>query len=175
MKVMEDSRPHRGLNGHDRRKLWAAVRAIRDARHLRRVQAVLLFCQRRPLRLIAAATGLSRQSIYNAVRRYRRRHRPGDLADRPRCGRPRVARPVGQRSIRAALAVDPRAAGFNATTWTVALLARYLSARLGVAIGPRTLRRRMHADARLRWKRPRYVYHLRDPHAPQKKGRSGGG
>jgi transposase len=174
MSVTEDSRPRRGLNGHDRRKLRAAVRAIADARHLRRVQAVLLFCQRRPLTLICAATGLARQSVYNAVRRYRRRRRPADLADRPRSGRPRVARAVGSRSIRAALAVDPRSAGFNATTWTCALLARYLSARLGVPIGPRTLRRRMHA-ARLRWKRPRYVYHQRDPHGPWKRGASCGG
>ncbi len=174
MSVTEDSRPHRGLDGHDRRKLRAAVRAVTGARHLRRVQAVLLFCQRRPLTLICAATGLTRQSVYNAVRRYRRRHRPADLADRPRSGRPRVAGAVGERSIRAALAVDPRSAGFNATTWTCALLARYLSARLGVPIGPRTLRRRMHA-AGLRWKRPRYVFHQRDPHGPQKKGASSGG
>ena len=56
----------------------------------------------------------------------------------------------------------------------MALLARHLSSRLRVAIGPRTLRRRMR-EAGLRWKRPRYVYHLRDPHAPQKKGASAGG
>ena len=174
MKVTEDSRPRRGLSGHDRRKLRAAVRAVTDARHLRRAQAVLLFCQRRPLRLICSATGLSRQSVYNAVRRYRRRHRAADRADRPRTGRPRVARRAGRWSILAALRVDPRSAGFHATTWTVALLARYLSTRLRVAIGPRTLRRRMHA-AGLRWKRPRHVYHLRDPHAPQKKGASSGG
>jgi transposase len=174
MAVTEDSRPHRGLNGHDRRKLAAAVRTAKDARQLRRTQAVLLFCQRRPMRLICAATGLTRQSVYNAVRRYRRRHRPDDLADRPRRGRPRVARRIGWRPILAALRVDPRSAGFNATTWTCALLARYLSARLGTPIGPRTLRRRMHA-ARLRWKRPRYVFHQRDPHGPQKKGASSGG
>jgi transposase len=135
---------------------------------------VLLFCQRRPMRLICSATGLSRQSVYNAVHRYKRRRRPGDLADRPRPGRPRVARRVGRRSILAAMRVDPRSAGFNAATWTVALLARYLSTRLGVSIGPRTLRRRMR-DARLRWKRPRYVYHERDPHGPQKKGALCGG
>ena len=48
MKVTEDSRSDLGLSGHDRRKLRAAVRAVADARHLRRAQAVLLFCQRHP-------------------------------------------------------------------------------------------------------------------------------
>ena len=107
MQVTEDSRARRGLDGHDRRRLSAAVRAANDARQLRRTQAVLLFCQRRPMRLICSATGLSRQSVYNAVRRYRRRRRPDDLGDRPRAGRPRVARRVGARSIRAAMRVDP--------------------------------------------------------------------
>jgi transposase len=169
MRVRDDTGPRRGFNGHDCRKLRTAVRRPRDARHLRRIQATLLFGQGRPLRLICSATGLSRQSVYNVVRRYRRRRRAQDLADRPRPGRPRAARAIGRRSILAALRVDPRSAGFNATTWTVALLARYLSARLRVPITPRTLRRRMR-EAGLRWKRPRYVYHLRDPHAPQKKG-----
>lgn len=169
MKVTDDSRPRHGLNGHDRWKLRVAVRCITDVRHLRRIQAVLLLCQHRPMKLICLATGLSRQSIYNALRRYRRRHKTADLRDRLRSGRPRVARAVTCRSIAAALHVDPRSAGFNATTWTAALLARYLGHHLRTAITPRTLRRRMHA-AGLRWKRPRYVYHLRDEHAAQKKG-----
>lgn len=169
MRVRDDTGRRRGFNGHDCRKLRAAVHRVRDGRHLRRVQAALLFGQGRPLGLICSATGLSRQSVYNVARRYRRRHRVQDLADRPRPGRPRAARVIGRRSILAALRVDPRSVGFNATTWTVGLMARYLSARLRVRITPRTLRRRMR-QAGLRWKRPRYVYHLRDPHAPQKKG-----
>ena len=162
------------LTGHDARKLRAAARRARDARHLRRLQAVLLLARGRPMAVIREATGLSRQSVYNALARYHRRRSPGDLADAPRSGRPRVAGAVTARAILAALRLDPAATGFNATTWTVALLARYLSSRLRVAVTPRTLRRRMH-ESGLRWKRPRYVYHLRDPHAPQRKGASSGG
>ena len=92
-----------------------------------------------------------------------------DLADAPRSGRPRVAGAVTARAILAALRLDPAEVGFKATTWTVALLARYLSARHRQPIGPRTLRRRMH-EAGLWWKRPRHVYHPPDPHRPQKKG-----
>jgi transposase len=174
MSVTEDTRGRFGLSGRDGRKLKAAVRAVRDARHLRRVQAVLLVAQGRPMKLVCGTTGLSRQSVYNALRRYRRRRRADDLADRPRSGRPRAARAIGRRQVLAALRRGPRDAGFNATTWTVPLLARYLSSRHRVPITPRTLRRRMH-EAGLRWKRPRYVYHQRDPNAAQKKGPSTAG
>jgi transposase len=162
------------LTGHDARKLRAAVRRAKDARHLRRLQAVLLLARGRPLGLIREATGLSRQSVYNALARYLRGRSPADLADAPRSGRPRVAGAVTVPAVLAALRLDPAGAGFNATTWTVALLARHLSARHRQPIGPRTLRRRMH-EAGLRWKRPRHVYQPPDPHRPQKKGASSGG
>ena len=45
MSVTDDPRPRRsrwGLDGHDRRRLGAAVRAVSNARQLRRVQAVLV-------------------------------------------------------------------------------------------------------------------------------------
>lgn len=163
-----------GLTGHDRRKLLAAVRRARDARHLRRLQAVMLLARGLPVRDACLLTGLSRQTAYNALRRYLARRCPADLADAPRPGRPRVAAAVGEAEIAAALRSDPRAAGFTATTWTAGLLARHLSAAHGQPVNPRTLRRRMRA-ARLRWKRPRHVFHLRDPHAAQKKGASSGG
>jgi len=41
----------------------------------------------------------------------------------------------------------------------------------GIAVSPRTLRRRLH-EAGYRWKRPRYVYVQRAAHLSQKKGGS---
>jgi transposase len=52
----------------------------------------------------------------------------------------------------------------------VPLLAHDLAAK-GLAVSPRTLRRRLH-EAGYRWKRPRYVYVARAPHLAQKKGAS---
>jgi transposase len=163
-----------GLTGHDRSKLRAAVRGARDARQLRRLQAVLLLSLSEPVAAVCRLTGLSRQSVYNAPHRYRRRHATVDLADAPRSGRPPVAPAIGDEQILTAWRQDPFALGYDATGWTVDLLARHLAARHAQPITPRTLRRRMRA-LRLRWKRPRHVYPLRDPHRGQKKGASGGG
>jgi len=64
--------------------------------------------------------------------------------------------------------------GYNSTGWTVALLADHLRQKYGRCPSLRTLRRRMH-ELGLRWKRPRYVYAIKDPHRAQKKGGSFGG
>ena len=159
------------LDGRDRRKLSAALRRPGDGRHVRRLQAVLMLAQGRAAREVASMTGLSRQTAYNALAKYLARRDPADPADGGRAGRPRVARRIGGRLIRAALKRDPLALGYNAAAWTVDLLSRHLSERLGQAIGPRTLRRRMRG-LRLRWKRPRYAFKAPDPHRAQKKGAS---
>lgn len=117
----------------------------------------------------ARLTGQSRQSVYTALHRYRRRRHCQDLLDQPRAGRPRVAQRITPHRILLARRKNPMVLGYHATTWTVDLLADHLKHRYRVAISPRTLRRRMR-DSRLRWKRPRYVYKTPDPHKPQKKG-----
>lgn len=157
------------LTGHDRRKLTAALAKATDARHGRRLQAVLLVAQGQSVQQVSYMTGLTRQSVYNALNRYQQRRHPPDLADRPRSGRPKVAPAIDDMQIRRAVQRDPLEAGYQATTWTVGLLAHYLQTQLGQAIHPRTLRLRMR-QARLRWKRPRYVYKTPDPHRAQKKG-----
>ena len=98
--------------------------------------------------------------------------RPRALRDRPRSGRPRRHPRLTPQRLAAALARDPRRCGYQATSWTVPLLAHDLAAK-GLAVSPRTLRRRLH-EAGYRWKRPRYVYVARAAHLPQKKGGSPG-
>ena len=68
---------------------------------------------------------------------------------------------------------DPCRFGYDASTWTVPLLATHLHTQ-GLVISARTLRRRIRA-ARFRWKRPRYVYSERAEHVGAKKGASSDG
>ena len=102
--------------------------------------------------------------------RIRAEHEASALIDRPRSGRPRRHPRLTPQRLAAALARDPRRCGYQATSWTVPLLAHDLAAK-GLAVSPRTLRRRLH-EAGYRWKRPRYVYVARAPHLAQKKGAS---
>ena len=157
---------------HDRRRLRAALRRVRDVRHHRRLQAVLLVAEGYSIGAAAALLKASRRWITKAVARYRAHRCPQDLAEAKRSGRPRVAPSLSAEQLTEVLRTDPLALGYAATGWTAPLLAAHLR-RLNTdeSISARTVRRRLHA-ARFAWKRPRYVFGRKEPHRAQKKGRS---
>src|SRR5215204_7339072 len=148
----------------DRRRLESALSAAREARLRRRLEAVLLVAEGQTVSEAARRVRAARLSVRRWVERHLAGHDAAALADRPRRGRPRSAPWLTPRRLAAALARDPRRCGYRATTWTVPLLAHDLAAK-GIAVSPRTLRRRLH-EAGYRWKRPRYVYVERAAHLP---------
>ena len=158
---------------HDRRRLAAALRRVRDARHCRRLQAVLLVAEGRLVSEAAALLKASRSWVTKTLARYCRRGCPDDLAEKPRAGRPPLAPALSGDLLTVALEADPLAFGYAASGWTAPLLAAHLREFFGAsaAVSVRTLRRRLHA-AGLAWKRPRYVFGAKEPHRAQKKGRS---
>ena len=158
------------FTARDRRRLADALRLAREARHFKRLQAVLLVASGKSVDEVARLVGATRQSVYNWARRYAEDRRAAALRDSARAGRPRAAPVLTGERILEELRRDPLSLGYSAQVWTVALLSRHLSERCRCAVTERTLRRRMR-EAGLRWKRPRYVLTGRDEHAPQKKGR----
>jgi transposase len=147
------------------------MRRETDVRLHRRIQAVYLAALGWTVRQAAQAAVVSRSTVYRWVRIYRRTRRVEALRESDRTGRPRSAARLTEARIRAELRRDPLRLGYSATTWTVALLAGHLARRCGLPVSPRTLRRRMRGMG-LRWKRPRYAYADKEPHLPQKRGRS---
>jgi transposase len=161
---------------HDRPRLTAALRRVRDARHYRRLQAVLLVAEGHGIGGAAALLKTSRRWVTKAVARYRAHRCPQELAEAERSGRPRLAPGLSAERLTEVLRADPLALGYAASGWTTPLLAAHLrrAAKGNESISVRTLRRRLHA-ARLAWKRPRYVFGHKEPHRAQKKGRLRGG
>jgi transposase len=157
------------LDDADRKRLAAALAAAREARVYRRLEALLLVAEGHSMAEAARRCRVDRSSVHRWLAQYRAEHEATALRDRPRSGRPRRHCTLTPRRLSAALARDPRRCGYQATSWTVPLLAHDLAAHKGIAVSPRTLRRRLH-EAGYRWKRPRYVYVERAAHLPQKKG-----
>jgi transposase len=147
----------------DRRRLERALRLATLARVYRRLEAVLLVAEGHPVSTAARQVRVDRGSVRRWIAAYQRTRDPAALQDRPRRGRRRVAPELTDTVIDAALAEDPRAHGYRATTWTVPLLAHYLAEHQSCGVSERTLRRRLH-ELGYRWKRPRYAYAGRPAH-----------
>lgn len=163
-----------GFTKRDQQRLATALRTETDARALRRLQAVRLVAEGYGLTEAAHLTGFPPRSLYRFVRRYLDARQTAALRDDEHTGRPALAPQVTAERILRELRRPPRKLGYQTNVWTVALLARRLNERYQCAISARTLRRRMKQIG-LRCKRPRYVYSEKEPHLPQKKGRSSGG
>src|SRR4051812_30806724 len=157
------------LSGADRKRLAAALATAREARVYRRVEALLLVAEGQTVAEAARRCRVDRSSVHRWLKQYGAGRDAAVFADRPRSGRPRQSSRLTPRRLAAVLARAPRRCGYQATSWTVPLLAHYLAKQEGIAISARTLRRRLH-EADYRWKRPRYVYAGRAMHLAQKKG-----
>jgi transposase len=157
------------LSGADRKRLAAALEAASEARVYRRVEALLLVAEGQTVAEAARRCHADRSSVHRWLGQYGAGQDATALADRPRCGRPRQSSRLTPRRLARVLARDPRRCGYQATSWTVPLLAHDLATQEGIAISARTLRRRLH-EAGYRWKRPRYVYAGRATHLAQKTG-----
>jgi transposase len=159
-----------GFSRQDRRHLTQALGEVREVRLLLRVQTVLRGAEGCSASEAARQAGVDRTSVHRWIDLYRREPRVEDLAAAARSGRPREADDWDQEFLAEILSQDPRPLGFRATTWTVPLLRTHLGEDCGCPVSERTVRRRWH-EFDYSWKRPHTVYHERDPHVAQKKGR----
>lgn len=158
-----------GFYRGDNLKLRRAMSVQKDKRTFMRMHAVHLVCAGKSIRETAFLLSKSRQVVYNWVRMFLQTHDARSLCEAPRSGRPPASRVITSKRILTALKKDPRSVGYAANAWTVKTLADYLGGRYQTSITVDTLRRRMK-QAGLRYKRPRYVYEEKPPHAAQKKG-----
>ena len=126
------------FDGTDVRRLRRALAVATHVRWFKRIQTVLLVAAGQPPRRAALLSGQSLWNVYHWVKRYRRRRRPQDLADRPRRGRPHAAPSITPTRIRRELSRDPLELGYMSTEWTVPLLARHLVLTYGCTISTRT-------------------------------------
>ena len=160
------------FTSHDRRRLKAAMRRVRDARHCRRLEAVWLVAKGHSVGATANLLNASRRWVTKALARYRARRRPEDLAEGKRSGRPPVAPGLSRERLTELLQTDPMSLGYAAVGWTAPLLSAHVHrCDAADALCVRTMRGRLHA-AGLAWKRPRYVFSQKEPHRAQKKGPS---
>ena len=125
----DDHSPGTWLDEADRKRLAAGLTDAREARVYRRLEALLLVAEGHSVAEAARRCRVNRSSVHRWLAQYRAQHEATALIDRPRSGRPRLHRTLTPRRLAAALARDPRRCGYQATSWTVPLLAHDLTAK----------------------------------------------
>lgn len=159
-----------GFSSEDRRRLREALEAAGTPRLYRRLLAVTLVAEGKAVAEVASDLSVHAKSVRRWVSSYLEDRDAAALDDQPRSGRPPHAIDLSSETIANVLATDPRSLGYMATTWTVPLLAQYLTEQ-GQPLSQRTLRRRLHALG-YRWKRPRYRY-VNRPNRAERAGKKG--
>jgi transposase len=122
----------------------AAFEATRDAETRLRYQMVLLAHRGKTAREIAGLTRRSAQTVLRVVRRYQ----AGGVAAVPyrrSPGTPPTVTDAWRAELLRVIELSPRAVGVDSAVWTTRLLADYLATASGVAVGPETVRRHLHA------------------------------
>jgi transposase len=160
------------LRAQERRHLQDLIVRTSDARILRRAYALLWGAEGKSVHEIADQLKVSRQTVYNWVKRFYERA-DGELmtrlADAHRSGRPKTALGIIDPLIETVIDSDPREQGYRATVWTAPLLRNYLANVHHLTVSCQSVRLAI-ARLRFRWKRPRHTLALRSATWRQAKG-----
>src|SRR5215210_7894243 len=88
-----------GFARYDKGRLKKALNEVADKRSFLRLKAVLLFAEGMDIPLVAKLLDKSVQILYRWIRLYVKNHRPSDLLDAPRSGRPVTAPEITDKRI----------------------------------------------------------------------------
>jgi len=160
------------LNHKERARLEDLVSCTQDARLLRRAYALLWLDEGEPAQEVGAQLGVSRQTVYNWVDRFRERKGFAlevRVADAGRSGRPCTALGKIDPLIETVIDTDPRQLGYRSTVWTAPLLTEYLHDHHRLVVSCQSVRLAI-VRLRMRWKRPRHQLALRPDTWQQAKG-----
>ena len=147
------------LSQNEQERLLWTIKHSRDAKEVKRAQALLWLSQGESVTAVALRQHVSRQTVYNWIEHFKT---SGRLCDLPRSGRPSRKRDSVKEVILEVMGKDPREFGYLLPVWTTSLLKAHMS-RQGVEVSTRTIRRALR-DLGYRYKRPRYVLSRRSAH-----------
>lgn len=144
------------LTARQRLRLEQLLHQTCDARVYRRVFAILEVSRGVPVEDVAIAMGVTRQSVYNWLRRYDTKDVESSLRNRPKSGRPRLLAERRESWLKDLMRIQPEARGYFANEWTVPLLQEELLHCTGRNVSADTIGRSL-ARLGFVWKRARYV------------------
>ena len=160
---------HLELSKIKKAELFDFMKGTRNKEEYRRASAIKQKLEGLPYRAIARNLDVNYRNVYNWIKEYKEYGLDGIRSKRKNAGRiPKISSDKNKETIKEIITKSPRTFGYLKNTWTIRLLAAYLTTILGMNVSPMQTWRIVH-DLGIISKRPKLVLEHAEDYEKKKK------
>ena len=150
-------------------ELFNFMKATRNKEEYRRTSAVKQKLEGLPYRTIARNLDVNYRNVYNWIKEYKKYGLDGIRSKRNNAGRiPKISSDKNKERIKEIISKSPRTFGYLKNTWSIRLLATYLTTILGMNVSPMQTWRIVH-DLGIVSRRPKLALEYAEDYEKGKK------
>ena len=161
---------HLELSKLKKAELYNFMKGTRNKEEYRRASAIKQKLEGLPYRTIARNLDVNYRNVYNWIKEYKEYGLDGIRSKRKNAGRiPKISSDKNKKTIKEIISTtSPRTFGYLKNTWSIRLLATYLTTILGMNVSPMQTWRIVH-DLGIVSKRPKLVLEHAEDYEKKKK------
>ena len=150
-------------------ELYDFMKGTRNKEEYRRASAIKQKLEGLPYRTIARNLDVNYRNVYNWIKEYKEYGLDGIRSKRKNAGRiPKISSDKNKDRIKGIISKSPTTFGYLKNTWSIRLLATYLTTTLGMNVSPMQTWRIVH-DLGIVCKRPKLVLEHAEDYEKKKK------
>ena len=160
---------HLPLSRVKKTELFDFMKETRNKEEYRRASAIKQKLEGLPYRTIARNLDVNYRNVYNWIKEYKEYGLDGIRSKRKNAGRiPKISSDKNKDRIKEIISKSPRTFGYLKNTWSIRLLATYLTTILGMNVSPMQTWRIVH-DLGIVCKRPKLTLEHAEDYEKKKK------
>jgi putative transposase len=160
---------HLPLSRVKKTELFDFMKGTRNKEEYRRASAIKQKFDGLPYRTIARNLDVNYRNVYNWIQEYKEYGLDGIRSKRNNAGRiPKISSDKNMEKVKEITSKSPRTFGYLKNTWSIRLLATYLTTILGMNVSPMQTWRIVH-DLGIVCKRPKLVLEHAEDYEKKKK------
>ena len=160
---------HLELSKLKKAELYNFMKGTRDKEEYRRASAIKQKLEGLPYRTIARNLDVNYRNVYNWIQEYKEYGLDGIRSKRKNAGRiPKISSDKNKEKVKEIISKSPRTFGYLKNTWSIRLLATYLTTILEMDVSPMQTWRIVH-DLGIVCKRPKLVLEHAEDYEKKKK------